>query len=122
MVRCSFATSVLLFSLVGGSLVGSLVRAEPAIHPDEGLKHLSWTDAQKAVGENAFISGKVINVGSAGRVNFLNFTITSPTLENSRMITLPPYFTFSNIDRRAASLSVTFLNPKAIQTQSKLFR
>ena len=73
MVRNSFATSVLLFLLVGG-----LVHAEPAIHPDEGLKHLAWPDARKAVGENAFISGKIINVGSAGRVNFLNFDTERP--------------------------------------------
>ncbi len=47
MVRYSFATSVLLFSLIGGlvSLAGDWVHAEPAIHPDEGLKHLAWPDA-----------------------------------------------------------------------------
>ena len=80
MIRYSFATSVLLFSLIGGlvSLTGDWVHAEPAIHPDEGLKHLAWSDARKAVGENAFISGKVINVGSAGRVNFLNFDTQRP--------------------------------------------
>ena len=80
MVRYSFATSVLLFSLVGGliSFMGGGVHAEPAIHPDEGLKHLAWPDARKAVGENAFISGKIIDVNASGRVNFLNFDTKRP--------------------------------------------
>lgn len=73
MVRLAFATSVLLCSLIG-----VLAHAEPAIHPDEGLKHLGWQDARKAVGETAFISGKIINVNSSGRVNFLNFDTKRP--------------------------------------------
>jgi endonuclease/exonuclease/phosphatase family metal-dependent hydrolase len=51
---------------------------EPPIHPDEGLKHLRWEDARRAVGETAFISGKIIDVNSAGRVNFLNFDTKRP--------------------------------------------
>ncbi|MDC0937284.1 endonuclease/exonuclease/phosphatase family protein, partial [Pirellulales bacterium] len=52
--------------------------AEPAIHPDESRLQLSWKDARKAVGKQAFISGKVIRVGNAGRVNFLNFESRQP--------------------------------------------
>ena len=50
----------------------------PVIHPDEARQHLRWNDARRAVGEEAFISGKVINVNSAGRVNFLNFDAARP--------------------------------------------
>jgi endonuclease/exonuclease/phosphatase family metal-dependent hydrolase len=67
------ATTVLLLLFQSGP-----VAAEPPIHPDEGLKHLAWQDARKAVGESAFISGKIIDVNSAGRVNFLNFDTKRP--------------------------------------------
>ena len=68
----------LVFLVFVVSLLNVLVHAEPAIHPDEGLKHLAWQDARQAVGETAFISGKIINVGSSGRVNFLNFDTERP--------------------------------------------
>lgn len=73
MARHFLAMSILPLSLVGG-----LVHAEPAIQPNEGLKQLAWQDARQAVGQTAFISGKIINVGSAGRVNFLNFDTARP--------------------------------------------
>ncbi len=78
MTRHALVTSVLFLSLVGGVLAGRLAHAEPAILPDEGLKRLTWQDSQKAVGETAFISGKIINVSSSGRVNFLNFDAERP--------------------------------------------
>lgn len=65
-------TFLLLASFVG------LAHAEPAIHPDEGLKQLKWQDARSAVGEEAFICGKILRVGSAGRVNFLNVDTNRP--------------------------------------------
>lgn len=52
--------------------------AEPIIHPDEAIPHLRWSDARKAVGKEVFISGKIINVNSVGRVNFLNFDAQRP--------------------------------------------
>lgn len=73
MFRHPVATSTLLLLTLAG-----LARAEPPIHPDEGLKHLAWQDARKAAGEVAYISGKVIEVSSAGRVNFLNFDTKRP--------------------------------------------
>lgn len=73
MFRRSVATTVLILLFQVG-----LVSAEPPIHPDEGLKHLAWQDARQAVGETAFISGKIIDVNSAGRVNFLNFDTKRP--------------------------------------------
>lgn len=76
---------------------------EPAIHPDEGLQQLHWTDAEKAVGEVAFISGKIIDVGSSGRVNFLNFDTKRP-----------PDFTGiifrENLDNFPEPLKETYLN------------
>ena len=41
-------------------------------------------------------------------------------LENSRTINFPPGFKQYNIEFNAFSLSVTFLNPKAIEITSKL--
>ncbi len=73
MLRHPVAAAILLLTFLAG-----LVHAEPAIHPDEGRQHLVWQDARKAAGEVAFISGKVIDVGSAGRVNFLNFDTKRP--------------------------------------------
>ena len=55
-----------------------LATAEPAIHPDEGLPQLAWQDARTAVGKEAFVCGKILRVGSAGRVNFLNFATNRP--------------------------------------------
>ena len=73
MFRHPVAPALLLLTLLAG-----LAYAEPAIHPDEGLKHLAWQDARKATGEVAYISGKIIDVNSSGRVNFLNFDTKRP--------------------------------------------
>ena len=73
MFRHPVAPALLLLTLLAG-----LAYAEPAIHPDEGLKHLAWQDARKAAGEVAYISGKIIDVNSSGRVNFLNFDTKRP--------------------------------------------
>ncbi|MDA0659200.1 MAG: endonuclease/exonuclease/phosphatase family protein [Planctomycetota bacterium] len=43
------------------------------IRADEGLMRLRWEDAELAVGTTALIAGKVVKVGQAGRVNFLDF-------------------------------------------------
>ena len=60
------------------ALVPQLAAAEPAILPDEGVKQLAWQNARDAVNETAFICGKIVRVGSAGRVNFLNFDTQRP--------------------------------------------
>ncbi len=46
------------------------------ISPFEGLSVVSWTEADKVVGQTAVVYGKIVNVGRAGRVNFLNFDAT----------------------------------------------
>jgi endonuclease/exonuclease/phosphatase family metal-dependent hydrolase len=52
---------------------------DPAIDPDEGVKHIAWTDAAKAVGETAYVSGKIVSTGKAGdRIAFLNFDRERP--------------------------------------------
>ena len=58
--------------------LGSCAQSEEVIGPNEGSQHLDWRDARAALGEVAWISGKVIRVGKAGRVNFLNFDTQRP--------------------------------------------
>ena len=50
--------------------------ASAQISPFEGLSVVSWTEADKVVGQTAVVYGKIVAVGSAGRVNFLNFDAT----------------------------------------------
>ena len=57
---------------------GSCVRSEEVIGPDEGLQRLDWKDARESLGKEALVSGKIIHVGKAGRVNFLNFDTNRP--------------------------------------------
>ncbi|MEO2048187.1 MAG: endonuclease/exonuclease/phosphatase family protein [Pirellulales bacterium] len=56
----------------------SSVQAEEVIGATEGLQHLDWKDARAALGEESLISGKIVHVGNAGRVNFLNFDRKRP--------------------------------------------
>lgn len=56
----------------------SVALAQPAISPDEGVKHISWRDAENAVGQTVYVSGRIVNVGSSGRVNFLDFDHERP--------------------------------------------
>lgn len=73
---------VLILLLLGAAAcspsAGIAESDRPIIDPDETRMHLRWHDAREAVGRQAAISGKIINVGSAGRVNFLNFDKDRP--------------------------------------------
>ncbi len=60
------------------SLVSATLHAAPPIDPDEGIKHIRWKDAGEAIGQTVFVSGKIVRVGSAGRINFLNFDNARP--------------------------------------------
>ena len=62
----------LILSLVVVAPTNRLAAAPP-IDPDEARPHVDWTEADKVVGRVAFVSGRIVRVGSAGRVNFLNF-------------------------------------------------
>jgi len=42
----------------------------------EGLSVVSWAEAEKVVGQTAVVYGKIVDVGRAGNVNFLNFDST----------------------------------------------
>jgi endonuclease/exonuclease/phosphatase family metal-dependent hydrolase len=67
---------VIALSLVTAT---SCVAEDPAIGPDEGVKHISWTDAANAVGETAYVSGTIVSTGKAGdRIAFLNFDRERP--------------------------------------------
>ena len=75
----TLAGGLLLLVFIGcGKTVPEVSKPAPPIHPDEGLKHLAWQDARSAVGETAFICGKIIDVGRARRVSFLNFDEQRP--------------------------------------------
>jgi endonuclease/exonuclease/phosphatase family metal-dependent hydrolase len=52
--------------------------ATPPIDPNEARPHVDWTQADKVVGKVAFVSGRIVSVGSSGRVNFLNFEQDRP--------------------------------------------
>lgn len=47
--------------------------AESPISEFEGLSIVGWSDAAKVVGTTAIVTGKIVDVGKSGRVNFLNF-------------------------------------------------
>ena len=47
--------------------------AQSPIASEAGLSQVRWNEAEKVVGSTAIVSGKVVAVGKAGRVNFLNF-------------------------------------------------
>jgi hypothetical protein len=52
---------------------------DPAIGPDEGVKHIAWTDAAKAVGETVYVSGTIVRTGKYGEsIAFLNFDRERP--------------------------------------------
>lgn len=52
---------------------------QPAIGPDEGVKHISWTDAANAVGETVYVSGTIVSTGKYGEsIAFLNFDRERP--------------------------------------------
>lgn len=69
---------VLLGAAACSPTAGIAESDSPIIDREETRLHLRWDDARQAVGREAAISGKIINVGSAGRVNFLNFDKDRP--------------------------------------------
>jgi hypothetical protein len=54
-------------------------RAHAQINPDEGRPQVMWEEARQVVGRTAFVSGKVLNVSTAGRITFINFDPQRPT-------------------------------------------
>lgn len=50
-----------------------LLLAQSPIALDEGLSVVAWSDAEQVVGQTVIVTGKIVDVGRSGRVNFLNF-------------------------------------------------
>ena len=61
---CAFSCAEIAFSQV---------ELEDAISPFEGLPVVSYVEAEQVVNRMAVVYGKIVDVGHAGRVNFLNF-------------------------------------------------
>lgn len=73
MYRTAFAVCVSLLIVAASS-----AQTKPAIDPDEGVKHITWKDAGSVIGQTAFVSGKIVNVGKTDRIAFLNFDTKRP--------------------------------------------
>lgn len=69
--------ALILFAFIVSS-PASYLFAQPAIAPDEGVKHITWKDAANAVGDTVYVSGKIVNVGKTNRIAFLNFEDKRP--------------------------------------------
>lgn len=69
---------VLIAGLLALAPISVAVGQEAVIHPDEGRPHITWEDADKVVGQLAFVYGKVINTRELGRISFVNFDANRP--------------------------------------------
>jgi endonuclease/exonuclease/phosphatase family metal-dependent hydrolase len=69
---------LVLWAVIFASFAGDYAFAQPAIAPDEGVKHITWKDAANAVGQTVYVSGKIVNVGKTNRIAFLNFEDKRP--------------------------------------------
>lgn len=72
--RCDRRLAFLLSALLVGTPLS--LWAQSPIADDEGLSIVSWSSADQVVGQTAVVTGKIVDVGRAGRVNFLNFDAT----------------------------------------------
>jgi len=70
-IRTSYSVAVIHAALLVGFCI-ALSGASP-IDPDEGRPHVRWQDAEQVVGRTAFVYGKIVKVGHASAVHFLNF-------------------------------------------------
>lgn len=52
--------------------------AEPQISPVEGRPQIPWQDARQFIGKFAYVSGKVIDVNTVGKITFINFDAQRP--------------------------------------------
>jgi endonuclease/exonuclease/phosphatase family metal-dependent hydrolase len=59
-------------------VLGLANRAAAQIRPEEGRPQILWQDVRPLIGKAAFVSGKVINVNTAGSVTFVNFDDQRP--------------------------------------------
>lgn len=54
------------------------VEAKPVIGADEGVMSIHWSTAGEAIGEVAYVCGKVIEVRNIGAITFINFDEQRP--------------------------------------------
>ncbi|NOZ40152.1 MAG: hypothetical protein GXP24_07995 [Planctomycetes bacterium] len=54
------------------------VTAQPVIDADEGVASIHWTNAGEAMGDVAYVCGKVIEVRNIGAITFINFDEERP--------------------------------------------
>ena len=59
--------------LLTGFFPSADLLAQRPIEDAEGLSIVSWSNADQVVGRTAIVTGKIVDVGRAGRVHFLNF-------------------------------------------------
>lgn len=78
MRRLIAAVTILLSLTVTQSLHVSQVRAQAAIAANEGVATIHWGDASHAIGDVAFVCGKVIEVRNIGAITFINFDEDRP--------------------------------------------
>lgn len=71
--QVSFQRITVLFPCVVYSFVACILSAAPPIADDEARPHLDWTDAAEVVGRTSYVSGRIVRVGHARTIHFLNF-------------------------------------------------
>lgn len=91
-----------LFALLAVT-VCSTAYAAPPIDPDEGRPHVLWQDAERAAGRTAFVYGKVVTIGHARGIHFLNF-------DPQRRDVFKLVVFDRNIERFSGSLEELYLN------------
>ena len=60
----------LFFAMIWSSLSHA---NEPQIPIEENLPQIRWNDTERFVGQRALVSGRIVRVGHARRIHFLNF-------------------------------------------------
>jgi endonuclease/exonuclease/phosphatase family metal-dependent hydrolase len=59
-------------------MIGSIGIAKPPIDPNEARPHVSWQDADRVIGRIAFVSGRVAEIQTVGRITLLDFSDHKP--------------------------------------------
>lgn len=66
---------VVFFLLI---LAAKQVHSQAILDADEGVMQIHWRDAGEAIGDVAYVCGKVIDVRDIGRITFINFDEERP--------------------------------------------
>ncbi len=69
---------VSMLAVAGIAHAGLAESSRPVIGPDEGMPSVNWKDAHAVVDRMARVSGKIIAVGHARTIHFLNFDLKRP--------------------------------------------